>query len=165
MSSESQRRTREDKADEIPKAWRDGTFSEDKRDVHRIHPPPQKYREWLVSKRTLREAHEALPLYRIPQQAYLLRQYKSIPKLWAEDTEGRLYTFVPNNDEAYTILGADCRSGDWLMYVVLNGAQAEFPRDKISLIKPSKVNLSIDFSDFQQHRAVGIVLAKKLQNV
>jgi hypothetical protein len=163
MTSESQRRTLEDKEDEIPKAWRDGTFSTDKRDAHRIQQPPQKYREWLVSTRTRREAHEALPLYRIPQQAYLLKQYKSAPQQWAQDTEGRLYTFVPKGDEAHTILAADCRSGDWLMYVVLNGAQMEFPRDKISLIKPSKVNLSIDFSDFQQHRAVGLVLAKHVK--
>lgn len=158
MSKSHSRRVAEDKADEIPKTWRDATFSEDPRDKRRLQlAVPQKYRENLVTQRTLREAHESLPLYRLPQQAYLLYEHKREPKTWATDTEGRLYCFVPKGDEAYTVLHSDVRSGEWFMYVLLTNAKAEFPRDSFTLVKPRRMRMRIVFSDFQPHRAVGLI--------
>jgi hypothetical protein len=158
MTEEQRRRLAEDKADEIPKAWRDATFSEDPRDKRRLQlDVPQKYREHLVTQRTRREAFEKLPLYRLPQQAYLLYEHKRSPHTWATDTEGRLYGYVPRDDEAYTVLHSDVRSGEWLMYVVLTHAKAEFPRDSFALLKPRRMRMRVVFSDFQQHRAVGLI--------
>lgn len=154
-------RKRLDEEDRIPKAWQDGTFSNDPHDKRRIQPPPQKYREWLVSQRTRREAHEALPVYRIPQQAYLMQEYKKKPNEWAQDSHQRLYTMVPKGDEAAQVLGRDVRSNEVLMYVVCVGAKAEFPRDTFTLIKPHRVDMQITFSHFDQHRAVGLIVAKK----
>ena len=155
------KRKLEYKEKKIPKQRRDSTFSEDKRDPHRLIVPPQKYREWLVSQKTRREAHEALPLYRIPQQAYLLDEYKKNPHKWSRDAEKRLYKFVPREDEAFKVLGRDVRSNEWFLYVVLTEAKAEFPRDMISIQWPFPMVLKIDFSDFQQDHAVGLVKAKR----
>ena len=158
MTDSQRRRVAEDQADAIPKTWRDATLSEDPRDPRRLQlAVPQKYREHLLSQRTLREAHESLPLYRIPQQAYLLYEHKRQPNVWATDTEGRLYCFVPKGDEAYAVLHSDVRSGEWFMYVVLTHAKAEFPRDAFTLIKPRRLRMRVVFSDCQPHRAVGLI--------
>jgi hypothetical protein len=158
MTDSASRRAAEDKADEIPKSWRDATFSEDPRDRRRLQlAVPQKYREWLVSQRTQREAFEKLPIYRIPQQAYLLYEHKRNPHAWATDSEGRLYGFVPKGDEAHEVLGGDVRSGEWFMYVVLTQAKAEFPRDAFTLVKPRRMQMRVVFADFPQHHAVGLL--------
>ena len=162
-ASVERRRRAEDKEDEIPKDWCDATFSTDKRDPRRLQLPPQKYREWYVSKSTRREALERMPLYRLPQLAYLMHKYREDPSQWSSDASGRLFCTVPREDEASVVLQSDVRPGEWLMYVVLPNPQLDFPDHKIFLRKPAASVLDIDFSNYQKGRAVGLIKARPLK--
>lgn len=164
--AERSRRLAEDKGDEIPKDWQNKSFATDRRrDTPAVQlTAPQKYREWFISKRTVQEANKALPLYRIPQLAYMTHMYRQSPNTWSHDAEGRIYCFVPHGDEVSDVLKRDVHSDEWLLYVVLPNSKLEFPRDKIQMTKPVSLFLTITFSDFQQGRAVGVAIVKTAGN-